>query len=82
MRLSLKQMLWLWTAIMMMVGLLFGMAYQRFNSEALVVGLKKELQRVYPQSEVNIGNISTSFLVDINLSLENLSVTKNNKTSG
>ncbi|MFY7992903.1 MAG: hypothetical protein ACOVP4_06405 [Bacteriovoracaceae bacterium] len=79
MRLSMKQMLWLWIAIMMMVGLLFGMAYQRFNGEALVAGLQKELQRVYPQSEVNIGNISTSFLVDINLSLENLSVTKNNK---
>lgn len=79
MRLSMKQMLWLWIAIMMMVGLLFGMAYQRFNGEALVAGLQKELQRVYPQSEVNIGNVSTSFLVDINLSLDNLSVTKNEK---
>lgn len=74
MRLSLKQMLWLWVAIIAMIGLLFGMAYQRFNKDILVDGFKKELERVYPNSVVKIGDISTSFLVDINLAIDEVSV--------
>lgn len=79
MRLSLKQMLWLWAAIMMMVGLLFGMAYQRFNGEILVEGLKKELHHLYPKSQVTIGTVSTTFLVDINLMVQSVTVEKNGK---
>ncbi|GEM_PF-6085173 len=76
MRLSLKQILWLWVAIIMMVGLLFGMAYQRFNSDTLVTGLKKELNKAYPGANIEIGNIDTSFLIDINLAIDSITVSK------
>ena len=76
MRLSLKQMLWLWGAIIVMVGLLFGMAYKRFNSEVLVDGLRKELRKIYPHSKIQIGEVKTHFLIDINIGIDELIVEK------
>lgn len=67
-------MLWLWLAILLMMGLLFGMAYQRFNSDTLVDGLRKELRRIYPHSKIHIGEAKTQFLVDLNVKINELLV--------
>lgn len=82
MRLSLKFLLWLWVFLFAVVGSLVYNAYSKLNPDTFMAVLTEQVQKNYPGTKLEIGNFDYRVSVDFNMSLQNITLKRNQNTIG
>ncbi len=79
MRISLKLVAFLWLGLFIIIGGLLFSAYSQFKPEAFVALIKEQVEKNYPGSKLQVGNVSYGFSLDFNLKLQNISLHRSEK---
>ena len=76
MKISIKHIIYLWSFLLVGIGVLLYGAYSKLNPQSLLKLLNQQIEKNYPGSVVNIGHVNYKFALDFNLELQNLKLTR------
>ncbi len=79
MRISLKVVAFLWLGLFVVIGGLLFSAYSQFKPEAFVALIHEQVQKNYPGSKLQVGDVSYGFSLDFNLRLKNITLHRSDK---
>lgn len=80
MKLTSKVVLWAWLILVAILGSLIYGAYSKLNPDSLVSLLNTQIQRSYPGANLAIAGVDYGFSLDFKLKLQDLVLTRANKT--
>ena len=79
MRLSFRVIAYMWIGLLMIIGGLLYHAYTNLRPETFIALLSEQVQKNYPGSHLEVGNINYRFSLDFNLNLQNLHLRRSGK---
>lgn len=82
MRLSFKLIAGLWVGLLLIIAGLLYNAYSRLRPETFVAIITEQVQKNYPGSKLEVGNVDYKFSIDFNLNLRDIRLRRGDKLMG
>lgn len=82
MRISLKVLAFAWLGLILIMGGLVYNAYSKLKPETFIALLTEQVQKNYPGTKLEVGNIDYGFSLDFNLTLKNIQLRRSGKLLG
>lgn len=79
MRLSFKVLIYFWIVLLLLIGGLLFNAYSKLNPDTIISLVTEQVQKNYPNTLLNVDQVSYGFSLDFNLKLQGINLKRDNK---